>query len=171
MESTIRASISAEDVHVQEVLRSAQSELRALLAQRAEVMKRIGSIKQTINGLASIFGEGLLGDELLTLLDRKSSRRPGFTRACRAVLMEAPGPLTVREVCVQLRKKFPGLLERHKEPIASATTVLSRLVAYEEVRSFVNSEGRRVWQWTTVGPELGLISAFPPNLTAASGDA
>ena len=44
-------------------------------------MKRIGTIKQTLAGLASIFGDAVLGDQLLTFLDRKSaSRQPGFTQ-------------------------------------------------------------------------------------------
>lgn len=161
------------DVHVQEVVRTAQTELRVLLERRAELMKRIGSIKQTLAGLVNIFGKSLLSDELLQLLDRKPSRQSGFTRACRAVLMESPGPLRVREVCDELRRKFPGLLERHREPVASVTTVLSRLVAYDEVRSFMNEEGKRVWQWTAyqkaeVG---GLIPGLPTVLGRASNQA
>jgi len=134
------------DVHVQEVCRSAERELTALLQQRADLMKRIGSIKQTLSGLANMFGDSLLSEELLTLLDRKTNRQPGFTRACRAVLMASPTPLGVRQVCEQLRRKFPGLLERHKDPPASVTTVLRRLVAYDEVRSFLK-DGRRVCEW------------------------
>jgi len=64
--------------HVQEVVRQAHEELRQLLQQRAEVMRRIGTIKQTIAGLANLFGDGVLSDELLELVDRKSSgRQPG----------------------------------------------------------------------------------------------
>ena len=41
-------------------------------------------------GLANIFGDALLTDQMLNFLDRKSvNRQPGFTRACRVVLMEA----------------------------------------------------------------------------------
>ena len=47
-------------------------------------MKRIGTVKQTIIGLANLFGDEMLDDELLELVDRKSSgRQPGFTKACR----------------------------------------------------------------------------------------
>src|ERR1700694_5278381 len=98
----------AADLHVQEVIRSAERELHELLGQRAELMKRIGTIKQTLAGLANIFGEAVLGDHLLTLLDRKSaSRQPGFTRACRTVLMEADKPMGARFVCQALQQKFP----------------------------------------------------------------
>ena len=64
--------------HVLEVVREAHEELRHLLQQRAEVMRRIGTIKQTIAGLANLFGESVLSDELLELVDRKSNgSQPG----------------------------------------------------------------------------------------------
>ena len=123
----------AADLHVQEVIRSAERELHELLERRAELMKRIGTIKQTLAGLANIFGDCVLSEQLLTFLDRKSSsRQPGFTRACRVVLMEAKKPLGARLVCVALQQRFPEVLERHKDPIASVTTVLNRLADYTE---------------------------------------
>jgi hypothetical protein len=138
----------AADLHVQEVIRSAERELHELLQQRAGLMKRIGTIKQTLAGLANIFGDGVLSDELLAFLDRKSaSRQPGFTRACRVVLMDAKKPLGARLVCQSLQQRFPELLERHKDPIASVTTVLNRLADYTEARCSLDANGRRVWEW------------------------
>jgi chorismate mutase len=138
----------AADLHVQEVIRSAERELHELLDRRAELMKRIGTIKQTLAGLANIFGDGVLSDQLLTFLDRKSaSRQPRFTRACRVVLMEAKKPLGARLVCQALQHRFPELLERHKDPIASVTTVLNRLADYTEARCSRDATGRRVWEW------------------------
>lgn len=136
------------DPHVQEVLRSAQEELSSLLKQRAEIMKRIGTVKQTIVGLANMFGDDILNDELLELVDRKANgRQPGFTKACRMVLMEAGRPLGAREVCEHIQEKLPPVLLRHKDPLASVTTVLNRLVDYGEARTIVNENGRRAWQW------------------------
>ncbi len=138
----------AADLHVQEVIRSAERELHELLERRAELMKRIGTIKQTLAGLANIFGDCVLSNQLLTLLDRKSaSRQPGFTRACRVVLMEAKKPLGARLVCQALQHRFPELLEHHKDPIASVTTVLNRLADYTEARCSLDANGRRVWEW------------------------
>src|ERR1700681_684840 len=98
----------AADLHVQEVIRSAERELHELLGQRAELMTRIGTIKQTLPGWANIFGDGVLSDQLLTFLDRKTaSRQPGFTRACRVILMESSKPLGARFVCQALQQKFP----------------------------------------------------------------
>src|ERR1041385_4476882 len=85
------------ELHVQEVIRSAEQELQTLLQQRAELMKRIGSVKQTLVGLANMFGDSVLNERLLELLDRGNARRSGFTQACRAVLMESPTQLSARQ--------------------------------------------------------------------------
>src|ERR1700758_1660591 len=101
--------------HVQEVVRAAHEELRQLMRQRADVMKRIGTVKQTIVGLANLFGDSVLTDELLELVDRKSSgRQPGFTKACRMVLMDANRALSARDVCDRIQQKASTMLERHK---------------------------------------------------------
>lgn len=140
--------LSGGEAYVQEVLRTAHQELLALLQQRAEIMKRIGTVKQTIVGLANLFGDDVLDDELLTLVDRKpNGRQPGFTRACRTVLIESKSPLTGREVVAQMQERFAGVLVNHKDPLASVTTVLNRLVAYGEARSEVNPSGKRMWEW------------------------
>lgn len=138
------------DPHVQEVVRAAHEELRQLMRQRAEIMKRIGTVKQTIVGLANLFGDDVLTEELLELVDRKSGgRQPGFTKACRMVLMEADRPLGAREVCEQIQQKVPPVLLRHKDPLASVTTVLNRLVEYGEARTVPRENGRRAWQWVS----------------------
>ena len=134
--------------HVQEVLRAAQDELRLLLQQRGEIMKRIGTVKQTIVGLANMFGDEVLSEDLLELVDRKSGgRQPGFTKACRMVLMESDRPLGARDVCEHIQRRMPALLLRHKDPLASVTTVLNRLVEYGEARAVVRENGRRAWEW------------------------
>jgi hypothetical protein len=138
------------DPHVQEVVKAAHEELRQLMLQRGEVMKRIGTVKQTIVGLANLFGDEVLSEELLELVDRKSGgRQPGFTKACRMVLMEAERPLGAREVCEQIQQRIPPVLLRHKDPLASVTTVLNRLVEYGEARTVIRENGRRAWQWVS----------------------
>ena len=140
----------AQGVPVQQVVRAAHEELLQLLQQRAEIMKRIGTVKQTIVGLANLFGDQVLNDDLLELVDRKpNGRQPGFTKACRAVLMEARRPMGARDVCAELEKRTPAILARHKDPLASVTTVLNRLVDYGEARSLSNERGRRVWEWVS----------------------
>lgn len=138
----------ASSISAQQVVKAAHEELLQLMRQRAEIMKRIGTVKQTIAGLANLFGDQVLGDDLLELIDRKpNGRQPGFTKACRRVLMEIRRPLGAREVCVELERYAPDILARHKDPLASVTTVLNRLVDYGEARSLNNDRGRRVWEW------------------------
>ncbi len=144
----MKTILNTGDGHVEEVVRQAHEELRQLLHQRAEVMRRIGTVKQTIAGLANLFGDDVLSDELLELVDRKSSgRQPGFTKACRMILMDADRALSARDVCDRIQQKAPPMLARHKDPMASVTTVLNRLVSYGEAQAVVLDSGRRAWQW------------------------
>jgi hypothetical protein len=145
---------ATRDPHVQQVVKAAHEELRQLMRQRSDIMKRIGTVKQTIIGLANLFGDDMLDDELLELVDRKSSgRQPGFTKACRMALMEADRALGAREVCEQIQSKAPMVLSRHKDPLASVTTVLNRLVDYGEARTVIRENGRRAWQWVAEASE------------------
>jgi hypothetical protein len=105
-------------------------------------------VKQTIAGLANLFGDNVLSEELLELVDRKTNgRQPGFTKACRMVLMEAGRPLSARDVCDQIQERIPPMLARHKDPMASVTTVLNRLVEYGEAQAVLLNNGRRAWRW------------------------
>src|SRR6266478_4170355 len=141
----INGQYPAVDLHVQEVVRSAERELRELLERRANLTKRIGNIKQTLAGLAKVFGDSVLSEWLVAFLGGKSSsRQRGFTRACRQVLMEATEPLGARMVCQALQQSFPEVLEPHKDPIASVTIVLRRLADYAEARCSLDANGRRM---------------------------
>lgn len=141
--------------HVQEVIRQAHDELRQLMQQRAEVVKRIGTVKQTISGLANLFGDSVLNDELMELVDRKTNgRQPGFTKACRMILMESGRALSARDICEYFEQKLPTMLARHKDPMASVTTVLNRLVEYGEAEAVLAHNGKRAWRWVAeTGPE------------------
>ena len=161
----IRTVPSAVTGPVHEVVRQAHEELRQLLQQRSEVMRRIGTVKQTIVGLANLFGDEVLSEELLELVDRKSGgRQPGFTKACRMILMEANRALSARDVCDRIQERMPPMLARHKDPMASVTTVLNRLVAYGEAKAVALENGRRAWQWVadaTSGMEPALAILAP----------
>lgn len=162
----IQGAPKGGDQHVQQVIRTAHEELRQLMRQRAEIMKRIGTVKQTIVGLANLFGDDVLNEELLELVDRKSGgRQPGFTKACRMVLMEAEKPLGAREVCDQIQQRMAPILVRHKDPLASVTTVLNRLVEYGEARTVLRENGRRAWQWVS-DPGQNEFTASRAGVTA-----
>ena len=152
----------ASNISAHQVVKAAHEELLQLMEQRAGIMKRIGTLKQTIAGLADLFGDEVLGDDLLELIDRKpNGRQPGFTKACRRVLMEIRRPLGAREVCVELERYAPAIMARHKDPLASVTTVLNRLVNYGEARSLSNERGRRVWEWIS---EVEPAETSPRNM-------
>jgi len=166
--NTSATLLTNNDPHVQQVVRTAHEELRQLMRQRADIMKRIGTLKQTIAGLANLFGDEVLDEDLLELVGRKSGgRQPGFTKACRVALIEAEGPLTVREVCDRIQQRMPAVLLRHKDPLASVTTVLNRLVEYGEAQSVVGKNGRRAWQWVADSDAMALPPIVEPSISVA----
>jgi hypothetical protein len=113
--------------HAQEVIREAQHELNQLLRQRVTIMRRIGTVKQRLICLAVAFGDEVLTAEVLQVLGRGNTRKqPGFTRACRLILMEAGIPLEARQGMRELDRRFPKLVEHLKDPLASVTPVFNR---------------------------------------------
>jgi len=87
--------------------------------------------------------------------------------------MEAKKPMGARLVCHALQQRFPELLELHKDPIASVTTVLNRLADYTEARCSLDAGGRRVWEWiaereTSADLLLAGSNQFPPQPKAMS---
>jgi hypothetical protein len=143
-------ALGNENPHVQNVVRQAERELRQLIEERAVVTKRIGTVKQTIVGLAKLFGDGILDAPLSDMVDRKSgSRGRGITRACRRVLMEARQPMSARDVCDEIQRSAPALLVRHKDPMATINTILGRLLQYGEATVLPGDRGRRAWVWAS----------------------
>ncbi len=149
METQIEArALETEDSHVHEVVRAAHAELQELLHKRSEIMQRIGTVKRTIVGLATVFGKGVVEDDWLESIDgKRKSTQPGFTKTCRMILMEADGPLTAREVSEGVKARLDQVELRHKDLLASVTTVLNRLSEYGEAKSVTLENGRRGWQW------------------------
>jgi chorismate mutase len=145
---------SAADV--QAIVKVAHNELRRLLRERAEIMKRIGSIKKTITGLCNLFGDAELSDDLRQLVNGKARvRQPGITQACRMVLMDAGCPVTAREVCEQIQQRTMPGLPCSKNQVASVTTVLSRLVQYGEARTVLRDNHPRAWLWVLGAGDSG----------------
>jgi hypothetical protein len=129
-------------------------EIRELLSslerERRLIVRRICTIRQTIVGLASVYGEQIFDEQLLELVSRRTNkRRSGLTKTCRMVLIQAGRPLSAREVCNQIMSQNPPLLMSHKDPMASVNTLLSRLAEYGEAHAATDERGRRTWQWVT----------------------
>jgi len=147
-EERAAAMATASAPHV-EVIQSMQRELDELLRQRAAIMRRVGTIRQTLAGLARLFGDSNLDGDLSAGRRGRGNRPAGFTQACRLILMESRTPLGVRQGCDELRRRFPELAQRHKDLSASVSTIFQRLVSYSEARCFSDSLGTRVWEWIT----------------------
>ncbi len=149
------AFVESGNSQVQEVVKAAEKDLRQLLRQRDEIGKRIRTMKQTIVGVARLFGDDSLGQELRELVGRNGSpRQTGLTKSCRTVLVEADRPLGAHEVCEQVRRRIPLVFANHKSPAASVTTVLNRLVEYGEALAVRDENGRRAWQSCTQAQAL-----------------
>jgi hypothetical protein len=54
---------------------------------------------------------------------------------------------------------------RHKDPLASVTTVLNRLVEYGEARAVSRDNGRRAWQWVADADSESRLAAADAPLT------
>jgi hypothetical protein len=149
------------EAHIDRVLEEMHREFQSLMLQRAAILRRIGTIKQIIVGLANLLGDDVVGEGLLELVGQRSSTRPrGFTRTCRLILMESKRPLMSQEVCQEIERRNPILLSNHKDPMASVSTVLNRLATYGEARVVVNDRGRRAWEWAT---DHSAVTLSPPN--------
>jgi hypothetical protein len=69
---------SCDHGDVDAVVGRIRQELRTLLQQRDETIRKIGTVKKTVVGLAALFGDGVLDHELMSLLGYKDSQRhPG----------------------------------------------------------------------------------------------
>lgn len=130
-------------------------------------MKRIGAVRKAIIGLADLFGADLVSEEALGLANpkKRAGRGAGITKGCRLVLMKAEKPMSAREVCRMLQIEYPDCIANHRDPVASVTTVLSRLVRYGEATVLAVERGRRRWKWA-VNTEAPYESAMPAGTSS-----
>ena len=155
--------------HVNKILEEMYGEFQALMVQRAAILRRIGTIKQTIIGLAKLFGNEVVGERVLQVVEQRSSTRSrGFTRTCRVVLMESTRPMVCQQVCEEIQRRNPTLLAHHKDPLASVNTVLNRLATYGEARIVMNERGKRAWEWATERAAEGVDSPAKQQNSSAS---
>src|SRR6476660_172653 len=95
--------------HVKEILRSAQQELQQLNRERAEVVTRICTIKRTLVGLAALFGDSILNEELSKLiLPKADDGQSGLTAVCREILLKDEQSLTAEEIYRLIQQRFPS---------------------------------------------------------------
>src|SRR5581483_12194320 len=116
---TGRSAQPPAGTHVNKLLEEIYGEFQALMIRRETILRRIGTLRRTIIGLAKLFGDEAIDESVLEAVDPKSSpRSQGLTRTCRLVLMESSGPLTCQQVCDDIKHRNPALLAKHKDPLA-----------------------------------------------------
>jgi hypothetical protein len=133
---------------VQLVVGRIKEELQALLQQRDDIVRRIGTVKKTVAGLVSLFGAGELDPQLQQVLGYKDVRRPGLSAECRMALMSAEHFLSAREVRDRVVTRLPSLAN-HRDSLASVTTILNRLIRYGEAQRIRDESGVHRWGWST----------------------
>ena len=145
--ATTESSPASQDPHLRAIFDLAREQLQQCVQQRDEITNRIRTIKQTILGLANLYGDELLSGELHHLVGKTHrTTHSGFTNACRTVLRQAENALNAREVCSLLQQHYPNVLQHNHNLMAAVTTILNRLVKYGEARSFDGDGRGRVWQ-------------------------
>ena len=140
---------------VEQVVGRIQRELQSLRSEHAAIAKRIGLIKNTIAGLAEVFGPGVVGQELqglLTVEPIKRRRSRGLTDACRELLRESAGPQTLKQISARIQERFPALLTHHRYPTTIVQMMLRRLVMYGEVEEIDGLAGVRSWKSSSAHP-------------------
>lgn len=65
---------------VERIMFLIERELHSLRVEKDKISKRIGLIKTTISGLVAVFGPGIIGQDLQSLLRTPAQRHNGATR-------------------------------------------------------------------------------------------
>jgi len=130
-------------------------ELQTLLQQRDEVVRKICTVKKTVAGLVTLFGAEDIQPPVPELLGYKDQRGSGLSAECRLTLMNAERPLSAREVRDRVIQRLPSLAQ-HRDPLASVTTILNRLIRYGEACRITDSRGRQGWVWATEKEDSGV---------------
>jgi hypothetical protein len=140
-------AVAAPRMEIEQVVKLAGGELQVLLTQRAAILRRLAILRRIIAGLAEMFGDDVLPEDVRVLikLPTRRTRGAGLTEACRAALSTSSRPLTAREVVDTIRTKDARVIQNHKDPVASVTSILHRLGSYGEATTKVSQSGRRMW--------------------------
>jgi len=153
---------------------SIQTELRELAEKRTAISRRITAVKNTILGLAELFGSNVLSPELQNLLSIRpasSELHYGLTDLCRDLLRtRSPEPLTVQAFLHHAQEKFPEKMLVHKHPATSVRVVLKRLVDYGEAVEVLTETGVKAWS-AAAGSVLREDVSVCRDLQSASGEA
>ena len=141
-----------EDLNL--VIESLQAELKELCDRHAAILKKTLAVRQAIEGLAELFGPGVIDDELRHLLwpHRRVSRR-NLGRLCRRLLGTRRRPLQVRDLLKLIDKEYPGTLRHVRDPDRYLRSALALLVSAREVVEERAESGLVAWRAVSLEAE------------------
>lgn len=160
-----RQGFGVDCADVERVVGQIQQQLQTLRAEHVAIAKKIWLIKNTIAGLAEVFGPGVVGADLQDILTPAPARRRrsrGLTDACREVLQEASEAQTLKQISGRVQERYPTLLSHHRYPMAILQIMLRRLVMYGEAKEVGGTGCLRSWKLSSQqpgGPIQGSMSA------------
>jgi hypothetical protein len=161
--------------HAKQVMEVAVRELEALLKQRMAITVKVKAVKLTVKGLASLFGDEIVGELPLKCADSgeghkaadtqsapgahpffnsdSEMHKPKLERACRIALLESEQPASAGQIYDRINRRRSYQLRRYKNPLIRVIETLDRLVKDGEARTLFVDDCR-CWQWNTRQIEL-----------------
>ncbi len=141
----------------------AKRELEVLLTQRDELDRKIAELKIVIGSIARLtLEEAEMGKGPLSSVVEALHISTGLTDACRDALKLSPGPIAVRNI----RRKIEEMgihFEDYRNPWATLSTVLQRLVKAGEAKRSVNKQNLILYEW------IGSAARLSPSAHKAVG--
>ena len=136
------------------VIDSLRAELRQLSDRNTAILKKTMMVRRTIEGLAEVFGPGVIDDELRYLLwpHRHVSRRV-LGCLCRRLLGSRQRALQVGELLNLIDNEYPGTFKYVKQPDRYLRSVLEILVTLGEVAQERTESGVATWKAVSPGVE------------------
>lgn|SRR5262249_61256120 len=123
--------------------KAAEHELRGLLRHRAQVNRRIATLRKTIRVTMGV--DVPRSAQTSAAIHLSPRKREGITRACRTVLEQANTPLTVLQIAQRVRFSHAHTASRQRDLLASISAVLRSLLASGEANNTFDDDGSRTW--------------------------
>jgi hypothetical protein len=137
------------DIEVEELIQQMKRDLHTLYLERTAIDRRMDTIKKGLVGLATLYGREALSLDFLQSVDpAQNRRRLGITEMCRSIIRQSRSPLSNAEICERIKEINADLLAVHKNPAASVTTVLRRLVKQGQAQVVPKRNGELAWKGT-----------------------
>jgi hypothetical protein len=131
-----------------EELSDLEKERETLKTKMEATEERMEKVRQAALGLLSLSGVDfqVIKDKYPNLFDNQLDPRIGITEAIRQVLKSSEDMLTtyeIRDLVFQISPTIAG----HKNPIATVSSILRRLMDNDEVTSGIFKDGKTVYGW------------------------